>query len=148
MPDHAAPISRLESLYGDYLDAVTALERDRRFGEGIFGMKGGPADDPCHERFAAELRALLEEFLALSPPSGDVRETAEYLFTAPLRHPGPKTAYWMLIAVQSLTKPLLGVLTPADAGALRTLLEKSYPRYARMPVQNELLKELAAREKA
>ena len=146
MPDRGEWIARLEALYGGYLDTVAALERDRRFGDGIFGMKGGPGDDPCHERFAEELRGLLDEFASAAPASGDVRELLGWICDAPLAHREPRTAYWMLIAVQGLTRPLLDVLAPEDAAALRQKLEKSYPRYARMPVQNELLRELKKKE--
>ncbi len=147
MPDRSEWISRLEALYGSYLETAAALERDRRFGEGIFGMKGGPADDPCHERFAEDLRALLESFGAARPSGGELRDVLAWIYDAPQRDRAPKCAYWMLVAVQGLTRPLLGDLAPEDAAALRRQLEKAYPRYARMPVQNELLRELKAAER-
>ena len=141
------PRAQLEALYAAYLEKTAALERDRRFGEGLFGTKG-PGDDPCHERFAEELRALLEDFAASSPPPEAVRETVRCVLEAPQLHREPKTAYWMLIAVQSLTAPLIPLLRPEDAAALRASLEKAYPRYARMPAQNELLRRLKERERA
>ena len=74
-------------------------------------------------------------------------KTGIVIYDAPQRDRAPKCAYWMLVAVQGLTRPLLGDLAPEDAAALRRQLEKAYPRYARMPVQNELLRELKAAER-
>ena len=53
----------------------------------------------------------------------------------------------MLIAVQSLTQPLIGLLSPQDAGELAALFEKRFRRRERMPVQVRLIKELRARSK-
>ena len=71
-------LARLETLYGDYLKTVERLERERRPGEGLFGTKG-PADDPCHDRFASDLESLLGDFAAEDPDSG----TRRAVFTTP-----------------------------------------------------------------
>ena len=99
-------LARLERLYGDYLKTVQDLEDSRKLGEGMFGFKGGPADNPCHDRFVDELRALLEDFAAQEPASADVREVMRWIFDAPKRFPRPKTASWMLLAVHGLTGAL------------------------------------------
>ena len=39
---------RQQGLYESYLEEVERLERERKPGAGYFGLKGGPADDPCH----------------------------------------------------------------------------------------------------
>ena len=147
MPERSEMPARLRGLYADYCAKVAQLERERKPGAGIFGMKGGPADDPCHERFAEDLRVLLESFGAARPSGGELRDVLAWIYDAPQRDRAPKCAYWMLVAVQGLTRPLLGDLAPEDAAALRRQLEKAYPRYARMPVQNELLRELKAAER-
>ena len=45
-------------------------------------------------------------------------------------------------AVQGLTQPMIASLTPRDAAALGELMEKSFRRSERMPVQIKLIKEL------
>ena len=51
-------LSRVEALYHDYIHTAEELEMNRPLGAGLFGLTPGPADDPCHERFAQELEAL------------------------------------------------------------------------------------------
>ena len=135
-------LSLLEKLYGEYLETVEGLERSRKFGEGMFGFKGGPADSPCHDRFAEDIKALLDDFAGRQPPSAATRGMLEYIYEAPKKHPNPKSAYWMLIAVQGLTRELIGALGKEDAAALAERFSEMYPRYEQVPVQIELLKDL------
>ena len=62
------------------------------------------------------------------------------LYRAPLDHPEPKSAYWMLVAVQGLTKELIPGLDRDDAAALAGSYEADWPRHTRLPVQDTLLK--------
>ena len=142
MPERCETLIRLQGLYEAYLKEVALLELNRKPGAGIFGLKGGPADDPCHDRFAETLKGFYEEFAAHSPESADVRQLMEYACTAPQGKDIPRTAYWMLIAVQALTRPLTALLAPADARAVAELYEKSFRRSERMPVQIKLIREL------
>ena len=73
-----------------------------------------------------------------------LREVLEYMYDAPLQNPNPKSAYWMLIAVQDLTKDLIKGLAPEDADALAERYIENYPRSQRLPVQTELVKLLIA----
>lgn len=145
MPDSDGTLSALQRETASYLKFVEELERKRKPGEGIFGLKGGPADNPCHEQYSETVRALLEGFAAQNPPSSLVRPVLEELYTAPKRHPQPACAYWMLIAVQRHSLPLIELLSPEDAFALYVRFNKDVPRYQRLPVQTEILKKLKTR---
>jgi hypothetical protein len=147
LPEREAS-ARLRALYANYLDEAEAAEKNRRFAAGWFGTKGGPADDPCHDRFAAALREYFDELAASGASSAFLRQEIAWVYTAPLEHPEPRAAYWMLVAVQSLTQPLIASLSPQDAAALGELLEKSFRRSERMPVQVKLIKELKTAAKA
>ena len=138
--------ARLEALYDAYLTTVEGLERNRKFGEGMFGFRGGPADNPCHDRFAEDLRALLGDFAAAEPDSADIRTMLAWVYEAPKRGAVPKSAYWMLIAVQALTKELIGGLSAEDARSLAARFEELYPRHERLPVQIELIRLLRGPE--
>ena len=148
MPDSREPSARLRALYENYLDEVETAERNRKLGAGWFGMKGGVADDPCHDRFAEALRSYFEELSASGASGAFLRDELSYVYTAPRDNPNPRAAYWMLIAVQGLTRPLVASLTPQDAAALAALLEKNFRRSERMPVQMTLIRELKDRAKA
>ena len=137
-------LCRLESLYDDYLDTVIRLESERKFGEGLFGLKSGPKDNPCHDRFDQDLKVLLLDLKPGETDSALLREVLEYMYDVPLQNPNPKSAYWMLIAVQDLTKDLIKGLTPKDADALAERYIENYPRSQRLPVQTELVKLLIA----
>jgi len=135
-------LTRLEALYNDYIDFVQELERNRKPGEGLFGMRSGPKDDPCHERFAADVKKLLEDFRDTSPGPGDCAALLRYMFTVPEAWQELTCAYWMLIAVQGFGLDLIGYLNPADAKALAEFFSAAYPRHIRLPVQEKLLKRL------
>ena len=140
MPDQDTFLTGLRDRYRQYEETVEELERNRKFGEGIFGLKGGPADNPCHDRFAEEMRACFAEFAAQHPDSAQTRTVLAFVFEEPQSYRGPKCAYWMLLAVQGLAKGLIPLLSPADADALADRYEADYRPCDRLPVQNELLK--------
>ena len=135
-------LSRLEALYNDYIGTVQELERNRKPGEGLFGMRSGPKDNPCHERFSEDVEKMLKDFRDTSPTSEDSAAMLRYILTIPESWQELTCAYWMLIAVQGFGIDLIGYLEPADAKALAEILSAAYPRYIRLPVQNKLLKEL------
>ena len=139
MPDQDTFLTGLRDLYRRYEETVEELERNRKIGEGVFGMKGGPADNPCHDRFAEELRGCFAEFAAGQPDSAQVRGVLDFVYTEPVTYRGPRCAYWMLLAVQGLTKELIPLLSPADADALAERFEADYRPCDRLPAQNELL---------
>jgi hypothetical protein len=147
LPEQNEALVRLRTLYEAYLDKTAAVERSQKFGAGWFGLKGGVADDPCHDRFADELRAYFEELAQSGADSAAVREVMEYVISAPQTADAPRAAYWMLIAVQGLTQPLLPLLSATDAQTVGELLEKLFPSSKRLPVQDKLLRELRKRAK-
>ena len=142
MPDSEDILSALSRETESYLETVEELERKRKPGEGIFGMRGGPADNPCHERYSETVRQLLDDFAGQNPSSESVRRVLEELYTAPILHRKPLCAYWMLIAVQRHSIPLIDLLSSEDAFALYVRFNKNIPRSERLPVQTEILKKL------
>ena len=139
MPEAGGFPARIRALYEAYVDQVETLERNRKFGEGIFGLKGGPADDPCHDRFAADLEALIGEFAQGDPAPAEIRTALEYMYSVPLAHRDSKTAYWMLLAVHGLTLGLAERLPREESAPLRARYAKDYPRWERLPVQKKVL---------
>ncbi|MCR5137197.1 MAG: hypothetical protein K6C12_08885 [Oscillospiraceae bacterium] len=131
---------RIRALYTSYIEKAEDLERNRKFGDGLFGLRPGPADDPCHERFRENLAELLKEYTDTTPDSAEVRQILEEIYLAPKNHPEPLSSYWMLVAVHGLTDEAIGLLSPQDAAALMTLYEKTWPRRNRFPAQTRILK--------
>lgn len=141
-----ADASGIRSLYETYIETVETLERNRKPGEGIFGLKGGPATDPCHDRFVDELTTAIGDYAAQEPSSAERTEVLSYMYAVPLEHREPRSAYWMLIAVHGLSLQLIEGLDPADAAALCKSYGKAYPRWERLPVQKNVLSALKARK--
>ena len=135
----------IRALYEAYIARVEELERKRRPGEGIFGLRGGPADNPCHDEFASALQEAVAAYAAEGHTSEEVSSLLTYMFDTPKQHREPRSAYWMLLAVQSLALELIPALTPADADVLRRSFARDYPRWERLPVHDKLLKALKAR---
>ena len=133
---------RVEALYQAYIRTAEELEKNRPVGAGLFGLTPGPEDDPCHDRFAAELDALLREVCAASPSSAEAAGILRFLFRAPDARRQPKSLYWMLVAVQGLGGGLVDHLEPEDASALAKEYADLVPRRERLPVQKQLLKKL------
>ena len=138
----ASWLSRVEKLYCDYIRKAEELERNRKIGAGLFGLTPGPADDPCHERFARELEELLKACTDSAPASEAAAEILRFQFQAPQAHQEPKSLYWMLIAVQGLGQILAERLNASDAALLADEYGALYPRRLRLPVQKQLLKTL------
>ena len=121
-------IESLKELYGEYLEKAFEVERNRKPGEGIFGFGKKPSDDPCHQRFLADLKDWLERFDGEEPDSASVREVLRVIFHAPKENSEPTSAYWILIAAQSLTKELIPRLSRTDADALSAEYAAEYNR--------------------
>lgn len=136
------------ALLGAYVAETERLEREKKPGDGLMGLSPGPKDDPCHDRFAQALEHLLLDIRAQAPPSGEVRDALDAIYRAPLDHPWPLSAHWMLKAVHGLTAPLTDLLTAEDARALYDAYTRDYPRWDRLPSQKQALRALdAARKK-
>ena len=132
----------LSALYGAYLEEAERVERNRRPFDGVFGLGKRASDDPCHDRFLADVEAWIRAFRETEPDSAAVREVLSLLFRAPKEHPEPQSAYWVMTAAQGYAGMLIPRLSPADAAALVSEYSAAYARWERMPVQKQLLEAL------
>ena len=140
-------LERLHTLYENYLTLAEKLENERKPFAGMFGIIPGPADDPCHDRFAADLENLLKGCRAAGITPAETREALRYIYAAPTEHPQPRSSYWMLLAAHALTLELIDGLDAADAREMHDWYESAFPRRERVPVQNKVLKELKRKAK-
>ena len=130
--------TEIRALYREYLDEAERVERERTPGEGLFGIGKKPSDDPCHERFANALETALRDLAALEPDSPRVCEVLSLIYRAPAEHREPASAYWMLCAVHGFTLKLIERLSAEDAAALLNGYAKDFPRWERLPVQQQV----------
>ena len=140
-------VERIQATYQVYLERMEELEQNRKPGDGLFGLPGGPASDPCQDVFVRELTQALAA-LAETSASEELRQGLEYVYEAPLARREDKTVYWMLAAAHSLTVPHLDKLTPEDAEALYQTYREAYPRRERLPAQKHVLARLKERARS
>ena len=132
-----AGLEEVRRVYETYLGRMEELQRKRKPAEGLLGVGGGPAADPCQEEFPRQLEAVLSALERTEPASGEARQVLEYLYRTPLPYrQGDQTVYWMLTAVHGLSLDLISRLTRQD-----------YPRWERLPAQKQVLAALNARRK-
>ena len=127
-------MEELEQLYGAYLDLVAQLNRDRKLWEGAFGLRGGPADNPCHEKLVRDVEEALADLDPTRRP-----QAVEYILRQPLEHKDDPVVYYTLMAAQGATIPYLSQLPVDQAKALRGWFEHTFPRRERMPCQDKVL---------
>ena len=140
-------LEELARLYGEYLVNAREAEANRGPFDGAFGFGKKGGDDPCYDRFAQELEALLRSVAEEGIDSGELRAMLEYIYRAPRENREPPAVYWMLLAVHGLTLDLAGQLCREDAGALWGEYRAAYPRRERLPAQKKVLSALDAARK-
>lgn len=104
----------VQQRYEDYLEEYHALQRKRRFGDGMLGMGKAPERELCHARFAQDIQGLLEGLRDLDPEEAEA--LLRYICFAPLEEDASSEAHWMLLAVHSMAG---GARLPAGGGAGR-----------------------------
>ena len=73
----------------------------------------------------------------------DAAEAVGLLLRAEDDRPWPMDARWMLVAAQRHALPLIPLLPAAERQGLLLEYRKRYPRFHRLPVQNEILQALS-----
>ena len=132
-------MQQLIELYEAYLQQVKAAEKRLKPADGLFGMGERLSNAPCHDAFFEALKAFLDQLDASKDP-GQVCQLLDYMYRAPFAHPDVhQSVYWMFLAVQGLTQPVIGFLRPEDAQALYLWYQKAYPRRERLPAQDQVL---------
>jgi hypothetical protein len=131
-------IREIRRIYDEYLAETVRLETVRKPTDGLLGFGRGPDSDLCHDRFSERLEQALGDIAATSPASQDVYEVLRYMYDTPLQHKDNMLAYWMMLAVQSLTENLIGFLSPEDAASLSARYREAYPKSVRLPAQKKI----------
>ena len=140
-------LGEIKRICFEYIAAAEKLEEERKPADCLFGMGKKPADDPCHDRFAEELRAALGEIVSRGADTAEAKAILSYLYRLPKEHTEPFSIFWMLNAVHGLTVPLIGSLSREDAVSLRKQYASDYKRWERLPVQEEVMKALKMAER-
>ncbi len=132
----------IRQIYDDYLSDTIRLDATRKPTEGLLGFGSGPGSDVCHDRFSQRLEQTLNDIAAKEPSSKEASAILRFVYEAPTEYRDNKLGYWMLQAVHVLTDKLICFLSPEDAAELTQWYADTYPKSARLPVQNEIFAHL------
>ena len=133
---------RLTKLTNDYIAQTDDLIQNRRPGEGIFGMPDSAKSAPCHMEYYHNMEAAVRELAGDKPDAESAEQLVRFLLTAEEAFPCSQLASWTLLAVQRLSLPLIPHIPPEKRKELGSWFGKKVPRLQRMPVQQEIYKEL------
>ena len=75
-------------------------------------------------------------------------ELLDYIYEIPARYRDDRVIYWMFLAVQGLTEPLVRQLSPACARGLLQSYQGRYRPFERLPAQKNILRVLKERARA
>lgn len=135
---------RIRQVYDDYLTETARLGKEFRPGNSMLGFGKGTDSDPCHDLFTKRVEQALNDMAAVNPATGDVKEVLSYIYEIPEGYKNDKLAYWMMLAVHSLTERLAAFLSQKDAAALALRYAELYPKSARLPAQRKIAQLLQA----
>ena len=139
-------LAALAQAFADYRRELEECRKASRPTDGLLGFGRSEKDDPCHDRFYARVGKATEALVALRPSPEAARRAAELLLARDDLASWPRSARYMLQAAERHFLPLIPFLAPEDAAAIREKYTARYKRWERLPVQEQLLKALKARQ--
>ena len=129
-------IKNIENIILEYIDEASLVIKESKPLAGIFGLKGGAGDDPCHRKFYSKLESALKE------GTYDSYEVVKLLVNADKTYDCHKTIKLMLTAIQGLAIPFASTLTDEQKQEFLTYFDENVKRKDRVPVQDQLIKAL------
>ncbi len=139
-------MQKLKARYEEYVKQAIEIRKKAGPLAGILGMSNGPQNDPAHVIFYEDVGHWVKKFLETAPGAEDCFQAARFLICASAEL-GQADSYWMMYAAQGHVRQLLPKLTAEHCAWLRDFYDENYPKNKRMPVQNELYKQLKKRSK-
>ena len=135
----------MEEMFRKYCDEVANLMKGAKPFAGMFGFGSGPKDNPCHERFIADLNREAERMAAEPVSPEEAKKTVSFLLSLQQTCERDNLVYWTCMAAHGAAVHLIPLLLPEDAEALCKQYNAMLPRRMRMPLQEKVMKMLSAR---
>ena len=128
----------ITGLIENYLEEVDAAIKAAGPADGLFGMRKGPKDDPCHQKFYD----AVGEAVAGIQNGDEAFAAASELIRADKKYDCPQMAALTLTAAQNHIMTLLPLLSSEQKDSLKKYFDTSIPRWERLPTQKQLYKAL------
>lgn len=139
-------LEQLQELYAAYEPEATDAKKKSSYFASVLGTGNDHRNHPCHDLFYQGVGAVIGEFLSGAPSEQEVGLILQWLLMTAAAHKNQPT-YWYLYAIHGYAAPLVELADPALCRQLQEQYNKAYPRYERMPVQNNIYKALCKRGK-
>ena len=140
-------LRQIGEIYGRYMKTLEEQRKKLKPFDGMLGLGKKLGDDPCHEAFLVELKAMLEGLGADVPP-GEIAVLLRYIYEAQNRFEGcHESAIWTLLAAHGTTLSLIPRLEQRETEELLPLYVKLVPRTQRLPVHKTIIKKLKEQSK-
>ena len=140
-------VNTLLACMENYNEAVKKMTAKLRPGDGLLGFGRDPKRDPCHMEFYEAVGEAVGRMVQAGLSPAQAEEAVRYLLTLYQEERYHSLTGPMREAVQGHARALVPLLEPSAARALALWYGKVYPRHRRLPVQNQLLKDLERRAK-
>lgn len=134
-----ADLESLQKIYDQYEVRLGKVIAKAGFGAGLFGMGDDPRKHGCNDMFYEELEQWAAEFAAGNPSEEEAAQAVRWILSYSAAHKGGPT-YWYSFAAQKHAGGIISHLAVQDAARILEKFQADYPRDARMPVQEEILK--------
>jgi len=145
-------LSRLDSLYTEYLEDMSRLSGEHHNLRGAFsrlfsGSSVGPGADSCNDRFYSGVKQCIDRCAQEGLSAGDSAQIIRYVLRQEHERSCGKSALLMMQAVHGCLLPLVGMLSPQTASEIAGEYAGTMEQ-APLPVQKELLATLKKRSSA
>ena len=134
-------ITALKALYEEYNYQATKIRREARPFDGFMGLGNDPRKNPCHDQFYRGVGAWVERFLAGSADPQLAAAAATVMVEAPY-HYRNQEGFWYICACVGFVSQLVPLMAKEDCAALAQRFNDLYPKHERLPVQQNVFKQL------
>ena len=137
----------LSQIYETYVTQLKTVLQNKSTFDGLWGFGNDPKKDPCHMKFYDDVSAYIDGLLQRETGEEEAFAAADLIIRKPLQHED-QDVYWCMVAVHGPCAKLVPLLSKEHCALLRDFYDASYLRRNRLPVQQELYKQLKKHSKS
>ena len=136
-------LSELKEIYRSYEAALDKVYQKASPYAGLLGQGslGDPRFDPCNREFYDKVGQWVANFAASGPSSDAAYQVSRFLLEAAGTNKKART-YWYYLVCQGCVSKLVPLLSRENCADLRDRYGKAYPKRERLPIQDQLYKQL------
>lgn len=136
-------LASLKEIYEAYEQALNNAYEQASPYHGLLGQGslGDPRFDPCNRAFYDKVGQWVADFAASGPSADAAYQVSRFLLEAAGTNKKART-YWYYLVCQGYVSKLVPLLSRENCADLRDRYGKAYPKRERLPIQDQLYKQL------